>query len=310
MISLKGDGNTSMKKKILCVGHCVLDRVYHVENMPRAAQKMDALTSRESGGGPASTAAVAIAKLGGEVAFVGHLGDDDAGRTLCRKLNEQQVNIKNIIIIEGFRTIAPVVLVDQTGERCIIVHRHPVSVPEERMHFDLNKTDCLLVDTRWIPGAKSAIQAAKTLNIPIVIDVDGGDRQSIFEMLPFCEHVIFSDQGLNDCTDHGDIETRLRKIQQLCTGIVAVTSGQIGSYWLINDRLHHVPAFSVTSQDTTGCGDVFHGAYALTIAEGMAPLQAARFASAAAALKAKNGNGWDGMPRRADVDLLARSIPL
>ena len=296
-----------MLKKILCVGHCVLDRVYHIETLPRSGQKMDALTSHESGGGPASTAAVAIANLGGRVAFIGHLGNDTTGQILCRKLSEKHVDIKDIIIVDGFQTIAPVVLVDKTGERCIIVHRHPVIVPEERMHFDLDKTDLLLVDTRWISGAKSAIHAAKACNIPVVIDVDGGNRQAIFEMLPFCEHVIFSDQGLNDCTDHGDIETRLREVKQLCSGIVAVTAGQAGSYWLMDNTLHHVPAFFITPKDTTGCGDVFHGAYALAITEGKAPLQAARFASAAAAIKAKNGNGWDGMPHRADVEQLAAS---
>ena len=55
-------------------------------------------------------------------------------------------------------------------------------------------------------------------------------------------------------------------------------------------------------RDTTGCGDVFHGAFALAIAEVQAPLDAARFASVAAALKAQKGRGWLGMPNRAAVE--------
>jgi hypothetical protein len=56
--------------------------------------------------------------------------------------------------------------------------------------------------------------------------------------------------------------------------------------------------------DTTGCGDVFHGAYALGLCEGMAPLEAARFATAAAALKGERARGWNGMADRAAVEAL------
>jgi sulfofructose kinase len=62
----------------------------------------------------------------------------------------------------------------------------------------------------------------------------------------------------------------------------------------------------VQARDTTGCGDVFHGAYALALAEGAAVEDAARLATAAAALKAERGSGWESMPDRADAEALAR----
>ena len=64
-------------------------------------------------------------------------------------------------------------------------------------------------------------------------------------------------------------------------------------------------ALPVRALDTTGCGDVFHGAYALALSEGREPLAAARFASAAAAQKAARGMGWDGMPDRCSVERMA-----
>ncbi len=70
-----------------------------------------------------------------------------------------------------------------------------------------------------------------------------------------------------------------------------VTLGASGSLWLIEGAIRHVPTVPVSVRDTTGCGDVFHGVFALGVAEGMTPLQAARFASSAAALKARNGEG-------------------
>ena len=297
-----------MLKKILCVGHCVLDRVYELTEIPSTPRKVDALNSRESGGGPASTAAVAISCLGGNTSFIGYLGNDAVGASLIKKLADKGVDATQVIVIEGGRTVAPIVLVDGNGERCIIVHRHHVDVPSEKIKFDLSNTDLLLVDTRWIRGSLAAAQEARKFRIPIIVDVDGGKREDIMKLLSLGDHSIFSDQGLYDCTSQGDVETRLREIKNFCSGILAVTAGSAGSYWLLGEDIHHIPAFKVIPLDTTGCGDVFHGTYALGITENMSPLRAARFASAAAALKAAKGNGWDGMPKRSEIEELLATV--
>ena len=85
---------------------------------------------------------------------------------------------------------------------------------------------------------------------------------------------------------------------------MAVTCGAAGSFWRIDGALHHIPAPQIEARDTTGCGDVFHGALALALAEGEPVLAAARFATAAAALKARNGGGWRGMPAREAVEAM------
>ena len=90
---------------------------------------------------------------------------------------------------------------------------------------------------------------------------------------------------------------------------MAVTRGPAGSLWLIDGAIVPVPAFAVAAIDTTGCGDVFHGAYALGLAEGQEPLDAARFASAVAAIKAARGQGWHGMGDRAAVLTLMAEQP-
>jgi sulfofructose kinase len=78
----------------------------------------------------------------------------------------------------------------------------------------------------------------------------------------------------------------------------------MGSLWLLDGDIVAVPAFKVVVADTTGCGDVFHGGYALGLAEGMNPLEAARFASAVAALKGVRACGWNGMPDRLAVEAM------
>jgi sulfofructose kinase len=78
---------------------------------------------------------------------------------------------------------------------------------------------------------------------------------------------------------------------------------------MIGGKIMRLPAFAVEVHDTTGCGDVFHGAYALAVAEGREILWAAQFATAAAARKAENGAGWEGMPdRSAVIELMSKDL--
>ena len=290
-----------MDKTILCVGNCVLDRVFEVERIPRAAEKVLSLASRESGGGPATTAAVAIARLGGNAAFAGILGDDPTGLMLRDTLMACGVDTRFLVLSPQVRTPTPVVLVDPSGERCIVVQRKkPVDYrfpPDEISSFSL-----VLADTRWPEGSETVLALAREAGVPAILDADGGDPEMLSRLAGLCDQIIFSEQGLNDLVGGGDVPSQLRRAAAYCTGIVAVTVGVEGSFWLVDGAVTHVTAFPVRALDTTGCGDVFHGAYALALAEGERPLEAARFASAAAAEKAARGRGWEGMPDRVSVE--------
>jgi sugar/nucleoside kinase (ribokinase family) len=87
--------------------------------------------------------------------------------------------------------------------------------------------------------------------------------------------------------------------------LVAVTDGANGCWYATSpEDIHHQPAFPVHAQDTTGCGDVFHGAYAAALAQGLNPAERIRLASAAAALKASRPGGQAGVPHRSEVEAL------
>jgi sugar/nucleoside kinase (ribokinase family) len=91
---------------------------------------------------------------------------------------------------------------------------------------------------------------------------------------------------------------------------VVVTCGAAGAWFAgIDGVVQHQPAFSVKVADTTGCGDVFHGAYAAEIVRGVAVADCVRFASAAAALKATQPGGQRGIPTRAGVERFLNSSP-
>ena len=87
-----------------------------------------------------------------------------------------------------------------------------------------------------------------------------------------------------------------------------MTLGEHGSVFLIDGLAHRMRAPAVEARDTNGAGDVFHGAYTLALAEGRGVIDGMRFATAAAALKCRNGSGWEAVPDRAAVDEFVKGI--
>lgn len=297
-----------MKRRIICVGSIVQDEVYHMEQLPSAGIKMDSLRVEDRFGGPAATAAVAIAKLGGVASFWGRVGKDATGDAAVAALKATGVDCSGVAVIEGGRTRRAVVMVDGKGERCIVTYRRGLEDQASLLPRDsLDDVAVLLGDSRWPIGADAAIARAREKGIATIADIDGGDRAMTLKIVEMTDHVIFSSEGLRDYAGEGSPAEQLKSLPIADGQVLAVTRGSAGSLWRIGGVIETVPAFEVAVEDTTGCGDVFHGAYALAIAEGMTAIVAARFAAAAAAIKAQRGRGWLGMPDRSAVEEMLKS---
>jgi sulfofructose kinase len=300
----RGPATGNMQRRIVCVGTVLSDNVYRLDRPLGVGLKMPAVAFEARFGGPGATAAVAIASLGGAAAFWGCVGADAIGAQAIDELQRHGVDCGGVVTVPGGRTRSAVVLVDGNGERTIVAYR--AGLPQTAQYLTtagLGGADLVLADSRWGAGAEAVMDRARAARIPIVVDLDGGERGSLTGLVGKAHHVVFSTQGLRDFAGDGEPADALRA----CAAefgrdkVYAVTQGADGSFWLVGDAVVHVPAFAVAVADTTGCGDVFHGAYALAIAEGEAPLAAARFASAMAALKAARGDGWNGMADRVAV---------
>ncbi len=282
--------------KVLCYGIVVADRVYELDCLPTGDGKYTARAYRETGGGIAGTAAVAIAALGGHALFAGAIGDDQAGSFLRREMARLGVDLSALQIIAGARTPSAAVLVDGRGERCLIVDRGTVS-PELPEKSVVEGVGSVLVDHRF-PAAAMALLRSVPDRIKRVLDGEAGTADDLRALAANADYPIFSRNGLAIASGAADPAIGLGLVEAPHAVAVAVTLGAEGSLWRLDGRLHHVPAPTVAARDTTGCGDVFHGAFALAVAEGAAPLAAAEFATKAAAAKAQRGDGWHGMPGR------------
>jgi sulfofructose kinase len=280
-----------------------LDRAYELQALPAVPGKFIARGYREVGGGMAATAAVAVARLGGAAMWCGRLGDDAAGATIITKLAALGVDTRGATRREGARTATASILVDSVGERILAVFPGD-GLPEDAPLEDawLDGAGAVLADPRWIGGAERLFAMAAPRGLPRVLDAETSPAGVLAKLVPKADHVIFSERGLAEFSGTADPHAGLARVAPALSATVAVTLGERGSVWWQAGHAVPVPAPRIAARDTTGCGDVFHGAYALGIGEGMPMLRAARFATAAAALKALNGNGWDGMPDRTAVE--------
>jgi len=288
--------------RVICVGAVLLDRVYGLESIPAAGSKAFARSYHESGGGIAATAAVAVARLGGAASWCGPAGADSTGDLLLAMLGRQGVDCGMASRLPGVASPSAVALVDAAGERALVIHRDP-GLRLDRCALPAD-TAAVLADHRHSGAVLDAFAQARARGLPSVLDADVGQVHGFPEMVRAAGHAVFSRPALAAFTGLQVPADGLHAAQAHTGGVVGVTLGEAGSLFLLDGRLHEVAAFPVRARDTTGCGDVFHGAYALALAEGRGVLDAARFASAAAALKAASGRGWDGMPGRVEVDAL------
>lgn len=245
--------------RVACVGITVMDRIYYVEGLPTESGKYVAKNYTEVGGGPAATAAVAAARLGAQVDFIGRVGDDDTGNSLLAELESWGVNTRYTKRYNQAKSSQSAIMVDAKGERIIINYPSPDLLPDAEWleEIDFSQWDVVLADVRWHDGAKKAFTLARLTGVKEMVSA-------------------------------------LKQAQMLTNGHVYVTQGSAGCDWLENGGRQHQPAFKVDVVDTTGAGDVFHGA--LAVATGGDLAESVRFASGVAALKCTRPGGRAGIP--------------
>lgn len=288
---------------IACVGITVLDRVQRVSQLPTTGGKYVAKDYFEIGGGPAATAAAAVAKLGKAVDFIGRVGGDSVADIMLTELAGYGVGVENVVRIPAASSAFSAILVDDEGERMIINYQDQTlskdASPLKSVDFSTYET--ILCDVRWIEGAKYALEQAKKYSIPSVLDADICP-DSIDELVELADHIAFSEPGLAKFSETEDPIEGLKIAQKKTKGKVYVTVGAKGCYWLENGELMHQPGKIVEVVDTTGAGDVFHGALAVAVAEQMETRKAIVFSNTVAALKCTQLGGREGIPNRDIVD--------
>lgn len=294
-----------MAPRVVCLGSAVLDHGFAVDEVPIAPAKARARAYRARVGGMAANAAIAVARLGGAASLVARLGDDANGAAARDELAAEGVDVAAVRLFPGARSPVSAVLVDQRGERVTIGWRGEALPADPGWLPSLAGAAALHCDPRWPEGAARALEDAAARNIPSVLDGEKGEARILRDLVPRVGHAVFSETGLSTYAPGLRAAEALRRaLAEGRTALAAVTRGERGVLWLARgmEAPGAIPAFRVEATNTTGAGDVFHGAYALALAEGQGVPAALRFAAAAGALRARDGE----TPRRPAVEALLR----
>ena len=287
------------RPRLICLGLAAFDITWVVESLPSGGGKIRALDLREGGGGMAANASVAAAKLGAQVEFWGRAGEDSAGRSMREGLAALGVDVSQFRLFEGARSSVSGIVVDVHGERAIANFRganlpgDPAWLPRAA----IAKADAVLADSRWPEGALTVFKAARTHRLPTILDGDVDDAHVFDALLPLVDCAVFSEPGLAGyAMQAGDVEAQLKFARSRGCEVAAVTLGDRGVVWTDSIGTHRLPALQVDAVDTTGAGDVFHGAFAFALGA-KAPLREAfAFSSVVAALKCLHAGGREGVP--------------
>ena len=295
--------------QIAGLGLTTIDILLRMESMPtwEGGGNMDEI--RLDGGGPVGTALVAAARLGASTGFIGTRGNDELGELKIRYLSRDGVDTSQVVVRPHPESQIIVVYVQSgTGERIFKGARNWVQQnlsPAELdrnyltrasyLHLDgLDQPETLLTAIDWMhqAGKQVVLDAGKT---------NGTVGETMRQIVAGCDYLICGSGFGQALTGETGFYSIGKAALKLGPKVVVQTEGSEGSYTTSADAHFHTPAFPIDPVDTTGAGDVFHGAYLYGLVQGWSLEHIAIFSTAVAALKCRRLGGRVGIPTLHDT---------
>ena len=294
--------------RFISLGACTVDTILKVDRIPCGDGKVMAEDGMVIGAGMAVAAACTVATLGGKVTIWGRIGSDKLGDFFLSDISDTGVDISTIHRVEGAKTGLSSVIVGGDGSRLIMPY-YDSNLGNDTSWLPLKQLDgidCVLADVRWPEGAAQILNEAKNREIIRIFDGDVATAEVLKTLAPLATHSIFSEPGFHLYSGNKDVRNSLLEHAAQFDGCMGVTLGQDGFIWVEDGVLRQIYPPKIIARDTLAAGDVFHGAFAIAITEGMTIEKAAMFACSAAAIKCSRFGGRKGIPSRYEVETLMR----
>ena len=291
--------------KILCVGQSAYDITIPVDSYPEENKKYKINEVYECGGGSCNNAAYLMAKWHDEVFIASPIGMDDYGKKIKEELIKIGVNIDFIEEIENVSTTTSYIINNKlNGSRTIVTNKSP------RLHFSYDFFVDLKPDIIFLDGNDFDLAMTVINNNPEAIKIidTGNMKDGIVELAKKCNYVVCSNDFLREYTginfeyqNIALIHDAYDKMAKDFNGKLIVTLEQLGSLTKIDNEFKLVPSIKVESVDSTGAGDIYHGAFTHFIKEGYSLLDAMKYANIAGALSVTKIGSKNSMPSLEDV---------
>lgn len=298
------------KVDVVGLGLNAVDTVLEVERFPALGGKERVVSISRQAGGQVATALVACRRLGLTAHYIGKVGDDEAGRIQLESLQREGIGIEGTHVTPGATTQFGEIIVDRsTGERTVFWDREArLAVrPSDFKPEMISSARALHIDGCDVEAAAVAAQTARTNGIPVFADLDTVYPE-IESVLPHITYLVASAGFLPEITREADPFCALRAAaDRFRIPVCGMTVGRDGAIVLSDGRFFYSPGFVVETIDTTGAGDVFHGALIYGVLKGMSLPQTLDFANALAALNCTALGARGGIRGVAEAEKLAQT---
>jgi len=293
------------EKKILCVGHAAFDITFPLKSFPKENTKNRVTEIVECGGGPASTAAYLLGKWGMDTTFAGIVGNDVYGRKVKKELKSVNVNIDYMEESKEYGTTLSIVIVSgKKNTRTTLAYKNP-EMKMEIAHLDV-KPDVLLVD-----GQEPKLSMNIIKNNPKMISIIDAGR-AVDDVIELCKHVNyivcsreFAEEVTGIKVNYKDVNSLGKIFEKLIelfpNKYYVVTLEDKGSMFLDGEYVKVMPTYKMDVKDTTGAGDIFHGAFTYGIANGYSLENSVKLGNIAGALSTTKIGSRPSVPELDEV---------
>lgn len=298
--------------RVTVIGSINLDRTIRVKQMARPGETIRASEVFSAGGGKGANQAVAAKRSGADTAFIGAVGDDDAGKTMAELLAYEKIDLSGVATLAKTATGQAYIVVDEAGENSIMIHagaNQKITPTQVLTQADLIKRSDFII-AQFESELNSTIQAftlAHENGIKTILNPAPAMQDVPAELLKNTDVIIPNETETEiltgiKITDGASMQQAAAKLHALGIAVVIITIGSKGAFYSYNGNSGIVPALKVKAVDTTAAGDTFIGALSTSLKPDFSNLVAAiEYGNKASSLTVQRFGAQPSIPYRHEL---------
>lgn len=300
-----------MNAKVVVVGSLNMDLVARAQRLPRAGETLPGESFFTVPGGKGANQAVAVARLGGSVAMIGNVGDDDYGRQLHRALYVEGIDCQGVITCPGVSSGVALITVDAASQNCIVIipGGNGLLTPQSVQRFDaLLQAAEVIICQLEVPTDTVAwtLARGRELGKRVILNPAPATGPLPADWFAHIDYLTPNESEAEALTGVpvADLDSARRageRLLQLGAGKVIITLGAQGALLVTPKGHQHFPAPLVQPLDTTAAGDTFIGGFAAGLVRGLEEGEAIAFGQRAAALSVTRAGAQPSIPYLAEL---------
>lgn len=302
------------KKQIVVVGSANMDMVISAEHFPSPGETLAGYGFMTNHGGKGANQAVAAARLGADVAFIGKVGNDDFGRATTEMMRKENIDVRALTVAEDAPTGVALITTVPSGENTIIIepgaNARLTADDIEQAEAILSEASIVLMQLETpVATLTRAAETAKRHGAYVVLNPAPAPTTPLpAELLQNVDLLIPNEteaatmSGISIESD-ADLRTAMERLQTLGIKNVIVTLGSKGACTSIDSSLQTIPSTKVDAVDTTAAGDTFCGALCTALMQGKELQEAMRYGCKAAAISVTRRGAQMSMPYKDEITI-------